>query len=164
MTTIIVTALIFFLVLGVIAMFDRIVGPSDYTDEAEPRASRGPKGAGTLRSCMECGESFFDHQLVEGICPECHERRSRARYYEDLGGARPLGSVELMDFYKILGAKEADSDEDLKRRYHRRAKEVHPDTAAGKNLSESALRKRTEEFRQLKDAYERIMQERARNR
>ena len=62
--------------------------------------------------------------------------------------------------YAILGASRADSDDVIKTKYRKLVKEYHPDTIMAKGLPEEFGKFATEKFREIQQAYEKIVQER----
>ncbi len=64
--------------------------------------------------------------------------------------------MTMNDPYKILGVKETDSDEEIKRAYRELVKKYHPDQYANNPLSELA----DEKIKEINAAYDQIMRER----
>ena len=63
--------------------------------------------------------------------------------------------------YKVLGLSETCSDAELKKAYRRLMSQHHPDKLVSKGLPEEMMKLATEKTQEIKDAYERIKQYRA---
>lgn len=63
--------------------------------------------------------------------------------------------------YKVLGVNETCSDAELKKAYRRLMSQHHPDKLVSKGLPEEMMKLATEKTQEIKDAYERIKQFRA---
>lgn len=64
---------------------------------------------------------------------------------------------EIQKHYAILGCKEADSVEHIKRRYREMVKKFHPDKIASKGLSEEFMDFATIKFREVEEAYRELV-------
>lgn len=64
------------------------------------------------------------------------------------------------DPYVILGADRSDSDEDVKRAYHRLVRENHPDSLIARGVPEEFVRLANEKLAAINGAYEAIKKER----
>lgn len=62
--------------------------------------------------------------------------------------------------YAILGITETASDDDVKRAYHDRVREVHPDKWSGAGLPEEAIAAVNKKTARINDAYHRILKAR----
>lgn len=62
--------------------------------------------------------------------------------------------------YAILGITETASDDDVKRAYHERVREVHPDKWSGSGLPEEAIAAVNKKTARINDAYHRILKAR----
>lgn len=113
--------------------------------------------------CEVCGASGPGVLFINRVCLDCYEK---ARHEESsLPGDDPdLTEDDMARYYRIVGCARTDSDEKIRRQYHKRAKEVHPDAMQRDDLTEEAVRLRTAEFRQLQEAYDKILEQRARRR
>ena len=63
--------------------------------------------------------------------------------------------------YKLLGVNEDCTDSELKKAYRRLMSQHHPDKLVSKGLPEEMMKLATEKTQEIKDAYERIKQFRA---
>ena len=63
--------------------------------------------------------------------------------------------------YKVLGVNETCSDTELKKAYRRLMSQHHPDKLVSKGLPEEMMKLATEKTQEIKNAYERIKQFRA---
>lgn len=63
--------------------------------------------------------------------------------------------------YQVLGCSPSDTDETIKSRYRKLARDFHPDTIASKGLPEEFVVFAHEKFREIQEAYEAIKKERA---
>lgn len=85
--------------------------------------------------------------------------RIKARYFEAL--TRPASAWSSLDpHYAILGATPADSVEEIKKKYRSLALKWHPDRVQARGGSAEAIRHAQEKFRQIVEAYEKIMETR----
>lgn len=66
-------------------------------------------------------------------------------------------------FYKTLQCSVTDSDESIKRKYKRLAKDYHPDMIQGKGLPEDFVKFATKRFQEIQEAYEKILEDRKNN-
>jgi DnaJ-domain-containing protein 1 len=66
--------------------------------------------------------------------------------------------AKIDEYYAILGCRKTDSDEDIRRRYRKLAKDYHPDTIQGKGLAEDFVKFANQRIRDIHEAYERIME------
>ena len=66
----------------------------------------------------------------------------------------------LSDAYAVLGAREGDSTDELKRRYRELAKRNHPDALRAQGLSEERIAKATERMSRINAAWAAIREAR----
>ncbi|UCE81915.1 MAG: TerB family tellurite resistance protein [Deltaproteobacteria bacterium] len=66
-------------------------------------------------------------------------------------------------YYAILDTDSSASDEEIKKKYRKLAKEYHPDTIASKGLPEEFTNFAHEKFREIQEAYEFVKQKRGMN-
>ena len=64
----------------------------------------------------------------------------------------------ISDDYKVLLSEPNDSDEEVKKKYYKLAKEYHPDTLISKGLPDEFLRFANERLSSINEAYDRISQ------
>lgn len=69
----------------------------------------------------------------------------------------------LEESYKILGIPSTATDSEVKKAWHKKTLEFHPDKIQGKNLSEAFIRFATEETRRVNEAYKQICKSRGIN-
>ncbi len=72
--------------------------------------------------------------------------------------ARYFSSTDA--YYSVIGCKQSDSIETIKRNYKKLVKDYHPDTIASKGLPEEFTKFASEKFRKINTAYEKIREER----
>ncbi len=89
--------------------------------------------------------------------------RIKARYFAPPTHATPSWSP-LDPHYAILGASPSDSIEVIRRKYRELALRWHPDRVQARGGSPEAIRHAQEKFRQIAEAYERILENRAKER
>jgi len=80
---------------------------------------------------------------------ETEYRKVKSRYIDD-----------FEKFYAILGSKESDPDEQIKKQYRKLVREYHPDMIASKGLPEEFVRFAHDKFREIQEAYEVIKKKR----
>jgi DnaJ like chaperone protein len=66
----------------------------------------------------------------------------------------------ISDDYKALLSEPNDSDEEVKKKYYKLAKEYHPDTLVSKGLPDEFLKFANERLSSINEAYDRITQSR----
>lgn len=66
------------------------------------------------------------------------------------------------DYYAVLGCSRNDSDAVIKKKYRRLIVDFHPDKIIAKGLPEEFVVFATERFREIQEAYEKILEERKR--
>ena len=66
----------------------------------------------------------------------------------------------ISDDYKVLLSEPNDSDEEVKKKYYKLAKEYHPDTLVSKGLPDEFLKFANERLSSINEAYDRITQSR----
>ena len=71
-----------------------------------------------------------------------------------------VASDELSEAYRTLGCTPSDSDAAVKKAWHKKTKEFHPDLIAGKGLSESFIEFADSQMKKINLAYETIMKSR----
>lgn len=89
--------------------------------------------------------------------------RIKARYFAPPAQAGPTWSA-LDPHYALLGATPADSVETIKKKYRALALKWHPDRIQARGGSADAIRHAQEKFRQITEAYEKIMEARGQRR
>ncbi len=87
--------------------------------------------------------------------------RIKSRYFEALGHQQKQPSWSPLDpHYAILGASPSDSLEVIKRKFRQLAFQWHPDRVQARGGSSEAIRHAHEKFRQINEAYEKIIESR----
>jgi DnaJ like chaperone protein len=76
--------------------------------------------------------------------------------YDDLRGRTP----DVDRFYSVLGVSAEASDADVKRAYRKAARDFHPDTIVSKGLPEEFTTFAETKFKEVTEAYEKIMDHR----
>ncbi|MDQ7785890.1 MAG: J domain-containing protein [Desulfomonilaceae bacterium] len=160
--SIIVPVVVFLLALWTIAIIQKHWFGTEHTESPHTGEPHGGGGTGPF-TCRECGASGPDVIFINRLCLTCHEKQWRREQPEGYDVEQDETSGEMARYYRILGCSEQDSDQELKRQYHRRAKEVHPDSLQGPDLSDDLIRRRTAEFQKLQEAYGKILERRARD-
>lgn len=89
--------------------------------------------------------------------------RIKARYFAPPAQAGPTWST-LDPQYTLLGATPTDSVETIKKKYRQLALKWHPDRVQARGGSTDAIRHAQEKFRQINEAYEKIMEARGKRR
>ena len=111
--------------------------------------------------CTECGSTGPELLFIGGVCLNCYEQQRRKVETDGLGMGFDEADNEMAPYYRILGCNETDSEEEVRRKYHKRAKEVHPDALQGRHPPENLIKRRTAEFRELQEAYDKIREQRS---
>ncbi|MFW5431555.1 MAG: co-chaperone DjlA [Methylophilaceae bacterium] len=73
---------------------------------------------------------------------------------------QPASSTALADAYKALGAKENQTDQEIKRAYRKLMSQYHPDKLIGQGLPEDMIAVATEKAKEIQLAYDLIKQQR----
>ncbi|MFT4993107.1 MAG: DnaJ like chaperone protein [Paraglaciecola sp.] len=113
---------------------------------------------------------FKQHDLLYLLSvyeAELRFRQSGKGYQQHQGGSRqqrgqPAYSSQqsLDDAYRILGAKKADDDKDIKKAYRKLMSEHHPDKLVSKGLPKQALELAKAKTQDIQGAYELIKEKR----
>ncbi len=74
--------------------------------------------------------------------------------------ARYLPKESTTDYYAVLGCKAGDKLELIKKAYRQLVMEYHPDRLANKGVSEEFRKFSEKKFREIQDAYEKVLAER----
>ena len=82
----------------------------------------------------------FSHQHIE-------------QFFHFSGSARPGGKSELSEAYALLGVKQSDSLDVIKKSYRRLMNQHHPDKLVAKGLPEEMIKLATEKTQQIQKAY-----------
>ena len=67
---------------------------------------------------------------------------------------------DVNQYYAVLGCSVDDSNDEIKKRYRALVREYHPDTITSKGLPEEFTKFAEEKFREIREAYEHIKNER----
>ena len=89
---------------------------------------------------------------------------AQQRRYQSSGGqtARPAGTSELKNAYKILGINSTASDQELKKAYRKLMSQHHPDKLIAKGLPEEMIEVATDKTQEIQKAYDLIKEQRKR--
>ncbi|MFH1116542.1 MAG: DnaJ domain-containing protein [Pseudomonadota bacterium] len=160
--SIIVPVIIFVVVLWTVAViqkhwFGTERNKAEQTGSSEPAARRAMP-----RVCEKCGAEGPDMVFINRLCLKCYASRNSDEQSTDRDREWDGISGETAQYYRILGCTEQDSDQDVKRQYHMKAKEMHPDSFLGRDLPEDRIKFHTAEFQKLQEAYAKILEHRAR--
>jgi hypothetical protein len=156
-----IPVIIFLIALGTVAIIQR------HWIKKERRSLEGVSaaahsGSTSQRStCRECGATGPELLFIGGVCLNCYEQRRRKDEADGHGLGFDGTDSEMAPYYRILGCNETDSEEEIRRQYHKRAKEVHPDALQGQHPPENLIKRRTAEFRELQEAYDKIREQRS---
>ena len=71
----------------------------------------------------------MEQALKSMLNPSLLQRFFRGRGFDAAGLAAMMGGQPAFDPYRILGLDKTASDEEVKKRYHQRVRQFHPDTA-----------------------------------
>ena len=108
-----------------------------------------------------------ERALLESICARLRlpdgelarlEATVRAEYHARADTAS--GTLSPADAYAMLGVDETCSDAELKKAYRRMMNRHHPDKLVAKGLPEEMMRIATEKTREIRNAYDRLKEER----
>lgn len=105
-------------------------------------------------------ELGFKRSQFEQLLARSSAQRSYSSYQNQQSQGKSSGNV-ISAAYKVLGVSEACSDVELKKAYRRLMSQHHPDKLVSKGLPEEMMKLATEKTQEIKDAYERIKQFRA---
>ncbi len=89
--------------------------------------------------------------------------RIKARHFAPPAQQRPTWSA-LDPYYALLEVTSADTTETIKKKYRQLALKWHPDRVQARGASSEVLRHAQEKFRQINEAYEKIMEARGQKR
>ena len=77
-------------------------------------------------------------------------------------GSYSSPSAELVEAYAVLGVASTASDDEVKKVYRQKCKELHPDTLKSKGIGEFAIKAIQNELCRVNDAYALIQKHRKR--
>jgi DnaJ like chaperone protein len=99
--------------------------------------------------------NFSSRELNQLIARwEAEFRFHQKRQQRSSAGARPSSRDQLKDAYQLLGVKESDSDQDIKRSYRRLMIQHHPDKLVSKGLPPEMLEVAKQKAQDIQQAYE----------
>ncbi len=159
--SIIVPVIIFVVVLWTVAIVQKHWFGIEHTKSEQTAARERAAHRPEPRVCEKCGAAGSDTVFINRLCLNCYEAQRENRQSADHDLTRDETSKETAQYYRILGCSESDSDREVKRQYHRKAKEMHPDSFQGRNLPEELIKLHTAEFQKLQEAYTKILEQRA---
>lgn len=160
--SIIVPILIFLIVLWTVSAIQRHwIGTERATLERKAAAGRADH-RDEPRVCEKCEASGPDILFINRLCLNCYEKQWKSEHSEAFDHDWGKTHGVMARYYRILGCSEHDSNQEVKRQYHKRAKELHPDSLLGQDLPEELIKRRTAEFQKLQEAYAKILEQRAR--
>jgi DnaJ-domain-containing protein 1 len=94
--------------------------------------------AGVQQACNACGVEY-------------------AKVCEVFQEAEQQKNAEINAAYEVIGCSRADSVDAIKKRYRELTKTFHPDTMSGKDIHPEITKLAVAKFREIQDAYERII-------
>ncbi len=141
-------------------MIDKLGGRADRWALGRKRSDRPSEEWPKASRCRQCGRRFADSLLLGGVCIYCLESRHATLGAEAEPDKSSVEPARLDECYRILECPKDADNEDLRKHYYKQAKKIHPDAAPGTDLSDSELKRRTEQFQRLKEAYDAIVRER----
>ncbi len=157
----VVSLLVFFTVFWGVSLIQKLYAAAD-----KRRMRRSADGVrhtrqGMVNRCNRCGRLYSYSLLFNGTCMYCIEDILRDAGPRESApqGARSKSGLSV--YYSLLECSESDSDAQIKRQYHKKARQVHPDLSGGPGVPESVVEHKTREFQELQDAYNAIIRERA---
>ncbi len=156
-----VTTIIFVLVLWGVSVLDRWQTAREKESQTL-RLGSGPKGPRTVFNCEECGETIGGLFMGETLCAGCYEKLHTHEFHDPDGSPWPFADDEFRTYYDVLGVDPEASADDIRKQYYRLAKELHPDMIPESERTEDEVKRRTELFFTLQDAYDRVMESRER--
>lgn len=106
-----------------------------------------------LRICEQLGVSEFEYRRLERMVQA--EAGSAGRT-----GAGTAAGPSLEDAYAILGVKPDAADAEVKKAYRRSLSQHHPDKLVSKGLPEEMMKMAAHKTHEIKQAYEKVKQER----
>ena len=106
-----------------------------------------------IRICQIIGFSQYEFESIAvAIAAQFHHQTSGKE-----GKPKKMG---LRDAYKILNVSASANDDKVKRAYRRLISQHHPDKLVSKGLPEEMIKLATQRTQEIREAYERIMDER----
>lgn len=105
-------------------------------------------------------ELGFKRSQFEQLLARSSAQRSYSSYQRHAPEKKNSNQV-ISAAYRVLGVTESCSDTELKKAYRRLMSQHHPDKLVSKGLPEEMMKLATEKTQEIKDAYERIKQFRA---
>jgi hypothetical protein len=124
--------------------------------------------------CELCARLVEPGELVDGLCPLCVRERAqygRNRTGENSDGRRERAesardhasagaSDKVAEAYRTLNCASGDSDEIVKKQYRSLMKDYHPDVIQSKGLPDDFIKYANTRSREIKEAYDLIMETR----
>ena len=137
-------------------------------------------GRNLLRIFMEIqlqaafADGTFDpseRRILEHICERLRIPRSELNHLEAMlraeGDSRPgapaTQKISLDDAYSVLNVEREMTDAEVKKAYRRLMSQHHPDKLVAKGLPEEMMKVATEKTQEIKAAYDRVVESRARD-
>lgn len=106
-----------------------------------------------LHICDLLGISEFEYRRLERMV------QAQAGFAGRRGGTGP-SAQSVDDAYAVLGVDSASSDSEVKKAYRRLLSQHHPDKLVSKGLPEEMMKVAAQKTHEIKQAYDRIKQER----
>ncbi len=92
-----------------------------------------------------------------------HDSIYASLYQRHVGLSVSSSVAGLEKYYEILGVDSSASDSEVKKAYHKKVAEFHPDKIAGKGLPPEFIKFANEQMVQINEAYDAIMKARKNN-
>lgn len=159
--SIVIPVIIFLIAFWTVAILQRHWVRKERRSRAGISAATQSRSRSQHTVCRECGSTGPELLFIGGVCLKCYEQQRSKVGTDGLGKEFGWAGSEMAHYYRILGSNETDSEDEIKRQYHKRAKEVHPDALQGQDPPESLIKRRTAEFRELQEAYDKILEQRS---
>ena len=112
-----------------------------------------------LYICKKLGIPEFTYRQVEKMIHAEAHFRSQQRHGGQRESVQPA-QMGIQDAYAILGVERSASDAEVKKAYRRLMSQHHPDKLVAKGLPEEMMKMAAEKTHEIRQAYERVMEQR----
>jgi len=82
-----------------------------------------------LGDLQRCAEKQLEEGLKGALDPALLQSLFKGAGFDASALSGLMGKTPVFDPYRILGLEKSTSDEEVKKRYHERVRQFHPDTA-----------------------------------